>query len=256
MSKLSKSDQFLDLSDYGRPIAKKMAVLLKNTQVTPVHVTLVFGICGLTAIYFILTNHFKFAAVFLILKSIIDAVDGELARIKETPSYFGRYLDSVFDILLNALIFSAIGWVSHASWWLVGLAFFSIQLQGTLYNFYYVILRNQSLGGDTTSKIFENKVPTALPGESQKSVNILFTCYLLLYGVFDKIIQQLDTSAFKSKNFPSWFMSCLSIYGLGFQLLLIAIFLSLQLVAYILPFFIYYNVFLILLILTRKMRLN
>ncbi len=256
MSKLSKSDQFLDLSDYGRPIAKKAALALKNTQVTPIHITLVFGICGLIAVYFILTNHFKLAAIFLILKSIIDAIDGELARVKKTPSYSGRYLDSVFDIILNALIFSAIGWISNCSWWLVALAFFSVQLQGTLYNFYYVILRNQSLGGDTTSKIFENKRPEALPGESQKLVNILFTCYILLYGLFDKIIQKLDTTAFKSTNFPSWFMSCLSLYGLGFQLLIIAVMLSLSLANFIVPFFIAYNVFLIALILIRKISLN
>jgi phosphatidylglycerophosphate synthase len=256
MSKLSKSDQFLDLSDYGRPIAKKVAFALKNTRVTPIHITLAFGICGLFAVYFILNYQFKLAAIFLILKSIIDAIDGELARVKKTPSYTGRYLDSVFDILLNALIFAVIGWVSNNNLWLVALAFFSLQLQGTLYNFYYVILRNQSLGGDTTSKIFENKRPEALPGESQQSVNILFTCYILLYGLFDKIIQNLDKTAFKSSNFPSWFMSCLSLYGLGFQLLIIALMLSLSLTHYIIPFFIFYNVFLALLILIRKTRLN
>ncbi len=256
MSKLSKSDQFLDLSDYGRPIAKKVALSLKKTPVTPIHVTLVFGICGLIAVYFILTNHFKLAAIFLILKSIIDAIDGELARVKKTPSYSGRYLDSVFDIILNALIFSAIGWISSSSWWLVALAFFSVQLQGTLYNFYYVILRNQSLGGDRTSQIFENKRPKALPGESQKLVNVLFTCYIILYGLFDKIIQKLDTTAFKSTNFPSWFMSCLSLYGLGFQLLIIAVMLSLSFIQFIIPFFIAYNVFLVVLILVRKLSLN
>lgn len=119
-----------------------------------------------------------------------------------------------------------------------------------------MILRNQSLGGDTTSKIFENKRPEALPCESQQSVNILFTCYIFLYGLFDKIIQNLDKTAFKSSNFPGWFMSCLSLYGLGFQLLIIALMLSLPLTHYIIPFFIFYNVFLALLILIRKTRLN
>jgi hypothetical protein len=33
------------------------------------------------------------------------------------------------------------------------LAFIAIQLQGTLYNYYYVILRNKSIDGDSTSKI-------------------------------------------------------------------------------------------------------
>jgi len=66
-------------------------------------------------------------------------------------------------------------------------SFFSIQLQGTLYNYYYVILRTKSIGGDSTSKIFEYKVPKALPGESQKSVAILFSIYTIVYGIFDKL---------------------------------------------------------------------
>ena len=103
MSKLSVENKFIDVSDYGRPIARIWANLLSDTNVTPVQVTLVFGLCGMAAIYFILIGYYWFAAFFLILKSIIDAVDGELARIKETPSYTGRYLDSIFDSLLNFL---------------------------------------------------------------------------------------------------------------------------------------------------------
>ena len=57
--------------------------------------------------------------------------------------------------------------------WMTLLAFIGIQLQGTLYNYYYVILRHNSAGGDTTSKIFEDKSPKALTGETQKSVDII-----------------------------------------------------------------------------------
>ncbi|MGY8916052.1 MAG: CDP-alcohol phosphatidyltransferase family protein, partial [Flavobacteriales bacterium] len=56
------------------------------------------------------------------------------------------------------------------------LAFVGLQLQGTLYNYYYVILRNQN-NGDITSRIFEDKVPVALKGEKQRNVNILFAIY-------------------------------------------------------------------------------
>ena len=58
MSKLAAEDKFLDLSDYGRPIAKLFANQLKNTRFTPIHVTLLFGITGLIAIYCILQNHY------------------------------------------------------------------------------------------------------------------------------------------------------------------------------------------------------
>ncbi len=252
MSKLSARDQFLDVSDYGRPIGKFFASKLKNTRFTPIHITLLFGVTGLIAIYCILKNHYFLAGIFIILKSIIDAADGELSRVKNTPSYTGRYLDSVFDIILNFLFFSTICYVSKTPFWMTILAFFCIQLQGTLYNYYYVILRNKSFGGDTTSKIFEDKSPRALPGESQKSVDILFFIYTVVYGVFDKIIHTLDSSAYKVKTFPNWFMTFVSIYGLGFQLLIIAIMLPLNLIEYIVPFFIIYTLLVFVLIGIRK----
>ena len=252
MSKLAAQDKFLDLSDYGRSFGKFLANQLKNTRFTPIHVTLLFGLTGLVAIYCILQNHYFLASFFIILKSGIDAADGELARIKNTPSYTGRYLDSVFDIILNFLIFMTICYISKTTIWLTFLAFICIQLQGTLYNYYYVILRNKSVGGDTTSKIFENKSPKALPGETQKSVDILFWIYTVVYGAFDKIIHTLDKEAYKVKTFPHWFMTFLSIYGLGFQLLIIAIMLPMNLIEYIVPFFIIYTLFIFVLIGIRK----
>jgi hypothetical protein len=132
------------------------------------------------------------------------------------------------------------------------LAFFAIQLQGTLYNYYYVILRNKSVGGDATSKIFEYKTPKALPGESQKSVTILFGIYTIVYGLFDKIIHYLDATAYKVKTFPNWFMTLLSLYGLGFQLLIIAFMLPMNWIEYIVPFFIGYSFLLVILIGIRK----
>ena len=252
MSKLAAQDKFLDLSDYGRPFGKFLANLLKNTRFTPVHVTLLFGVSGLIAIYCILENYFFLAAFFIILKSGIDAADGELARLKKTPSYFGRYLDSVFDIILNFMLLMTICYVSKTTIWITFLAFIGIQLQGTLYNYYYVILRNKSLGGDKTSKIFEYKTPKALPGESQQSVTILFAIYTIVYGLFDKIIHYLDQEAYKVKNFPKWFMTLLSVYGLGFQLLIIAVMLPLNLIEYIIPFFIIYTSLIFILIAIRK----
>ena len=252
MSKLAAQDQFIDLSDYGRPFGKLLANALKNTRFTPIHVTLLFGIAGLIAIYCILNENYLWAGFFIVLKSGIDAADGELARLKNTPSYTGRYLDSVFDIILNFLFLMTICYVSKTSFGLTLIAFFCIQLQGTLYNYYYVILRNKSVGGDTTSKVFEYKSPRALPGESQKSVDILFRIYTIVYGGFDKIIHALDNDAYKVKTFPNWFMTLVSLYGLGFQLLIIAVLLPLGQIEWVIPFFIAYSVLIFILIGIRK----
>lgn len=252
MSKLVAQDQFLDLSDYGRSAGKLIANTLKNTRFTPIHVTLLFGVSGLIAIYCILNNHHYLACFFIIVKSIIDAADGELARIKNTPSYTGRYLDSLFDIILNFLFLIAISSISNHSFKVTLFAFFCIQLQGTLYNFYYVILRNKSVGGDKTSRIFENQIPKALAGESQKWVTILFKIYTVVYGGFDKIIYKLDHNAAKLESFPNWFMTLVSLYGLGFQLLLIAIMLAFNWIEFIIPFLIIYSLLIPILIIIRK----
>ena len=256
MSKLAAQDKFLDLSDYGRPFGKLLANSLKNTRFTPIHVTLLFGMAGLIAMYCIGNNHYNWAGFFIVLKSGIDAADGELARLKNTPSYSGRYLDSVFDIILNFLFLMTICSISQTPLWLTLIAFFCIQLQGTLYNYYYVILRNKSVGGDTTSKVFEYKTPRALPGESQKSVDILFKIYTLVYGGFDKIIHAMDSDAYRVKTLPNWFMTIVSLYGLGFQLLIIAVLLPLGQIEWIVPFFIAYSALIFILIGIRKTYFN
>jgi len=252
MSKLPKQNQFLDLSDYGRPVAKVIANSLKHTSFTPIHVTLSFILSGLLAIICILNGYYWAAMFFLVLKSILDAADGELARVKNTPSYTGRYLDSVSDIILNLLILITIWYVTNGSLAYTILAFFGLQLQGTLYNYYYVILRNKH-NGDTTSRVFEKETPKALKGEKQRNVNLLFGLYTLFYGVFDRIIYRLDTGAVEAQNLPNWFMTAVSTFGLGFQLLLIGIMLAYEMKHYIIPFFICYSLFILVFIAIRRL---
>jgi len=182
----------------------------------------------------------------------LDAADGELARVKKTPSYTGRYFDSIADIVLNFFIFIALWHITNSSIIYALIAFIGIQLQGTLYNYYYVILRNK-FNGDTTSRIFEDKTPIALKGEKQRNVNFLFALYKLLYGVFDKTIYLLDKKAIGSKPFHNWFMIAVSTFGLGFQLLLISAMLVLGWAAFIIPFFIGYSAMIFVFIGIRKM---
>ena len=88
--------------------------------------------------------------------------------------------------------------------------------------------------------------------EYKESVDILFKIYTIVYGTFDKIIHFLDPEAYKVKTFSNWFMTLLSIYGLGFQLLIIAIMLPMNLIEFIVPFFIIYTLFIFVIIGIRK----
>ena len=66
MSKLGVENKFIDVSDYGRPIAKMIAETLKETRVTAIHVTLLFGVSGILAIVFMDFSMFWLAGFFLI----------------------------------------------------------------------------------------------------------------------------------------------------------------------------------------------
>ena len=58
MSKLGVANKFFDVSDYGRPVAKMIAATLKNTRVTAIHITLLFGVSGILAIVYMLKAQF------------------------------------------------------------------------------------------------------------------------------------------------------------------------------------------------------
>src|SRR5690554_1747186 len=255
MSKLPKAYKFIDISDYGRAPGRWIAKSLVDTKATPIHVTTLFIVSGLIAIACILSGMYYAAAFFIVLKSILDASDGELSRLKQTPSHTGRYYDSIADLILNFLFFSSIAYITDTAFGVMLLAFFGIQLQGTVYNFYYVILRN-NVDGDATSRVFENETPIAFEGEKQSTVNLIYKIYLAFYGPFDKIIYWMDSPAKDSKPFPKWFMTLISFYGLGFQLLIMAIMLTLQLADYIIPFFIWYSVLILAFVGIRKLFLK
>ena len=255
MAKLPKKYQFLDLSDYGRHPGHWIAKKLQYTDLTAIHITTMFIITGFIAIGFLLNGYLMTSAFFIILKSILDAADGELSRLKKKPSYVGRYYDSIADLLLNFCFLLAFWYITDISIIFMLIAFLGVQLQGTLYNYYYVILRN-SVQGDSTSRVFENTKPKAFNGESQSRVNLFYKIYNVLYICFDKSMYYMDKNARHSQPFPKWFMTLISLYGLGFQLSLMAFMLVFKLQSFVIPFFIGYSVLIIVFIYVRKLILK
>ena len=68
MKKLGAQYRFIDLSDYGRPLSDQIAISLKDTWVTAIHLTLLFGLAGMMAFYAIVAGHYKTALLFLLIK--------------------------------------------------------------------------------------------------------------------------------------------------------------------------------------------
>jgi phosphatidylglycerophosphate synthase len=109
----------------NRKASEPLAQLLAKTKITPNQVTwAAFGIALLSFIGFILGLNIV-GGLLVQLSSIVDGVDGSLARRKGITSTFGGFLDSVLDRYADILIVLGLTlWsVSHETYpgiWLAG----------------------------------------------------------------------------------------------------------------------------------------
>ena len=88
----------------NRKMSEPMARLLAKTRVTPNQVTwAAFGIAVMSFISFILGQNI-IGGLLVQLSSIVDGIDGSLARLKGVTSEFGGFLDSVLDRYADILI--------------------------------------------------------------------------------------------------------------------------------------------------------
>jgi hypothetical protein len=203
--KLPDERRFTDLSDYARPLAARIALLLRDSGLTAPHVTLVWAIIGLAGAAFYAAGGYALAiagTLALQIKNILDAVDGSLARVQRRPSRIGRFLDTDLDAVVAAAVYAALA-VALARYrsagyavTLAGAALVLGLLQGTVFNYYYVLYRTRS-GGDTTSHLREGLTaedearylgrPAALA-----LLRGLIAMYNGVYGWQDEVVRRLD----------------------------------------------------------------
>jgi archaetidylinositol phosphate synthase len=92
-----------------RPAAQLVVLALRPLGVAPPAVVLANAACGLGAAVAITRGHLVVGALLLQAKTVLDNADGQLARATGRISVLGRYLDSESDLLVNAVVFAALG---------------------------------------------------------------------------------------------------------------------------------------------------
>ena len=95
-----------------RPLAHLIVLVLVPFRVPPPLVAAAAGATGVVAAVELAQGRFLLAALLVQLKTVLDNADGQLARLSGRITPFGRYLDSELDLLVNAALFAALGWVS------------------------------------------------------------------------------------------------------------------------------------------------
>jgi len=121
-----------------------LSPLVKTFSFIPPNILTLLGfLIVVIASFLILNGKFRLGGLILIVGSIFDALDGQIARIKEKSSKFGAFFDSTLDRYGEFFIFSAIAFTGES--FLIFLCFAAI-LGSFLTS--YTRARAESLGID------------------------------------------------------------------------------------------------------------
>lgn len=99
-------------STWDARLARHLVRPLKNTRVSPNHLTtlrLLIGVAGIACIAqggYAWTNY---GALLVVLSNFVDHTDGELARISGKSSKIGHFYDLASDALITVLLFVSFG---------------------------------------------------------------------------------------------------------------------------------------------------
>ncbi|MDR1653671.1 MAG: CDP-alcohol phosphatidyltransferase family protein [Prevotellaceae bacterium] len=159
-------ENFFDRVFY-RPVGYQIALLLRNTGITPNFVTIVSIFFGVAAGWFFYPENIwqNLAGIgLLIFANILDCVDGQLARLTGIKSETGRILDGLAGDLWFVSIYSflamrlAVHLDSEYAWTLAALAGASNLVQANITDYYktlhlYFISLKTGAEFDTVEKV-------------------------------------------------------------------------------------------------------
>ena len=117
----------LVLESVFRPLANLFVPALHWARLPPPAVVLANAAVGLVAAFVLARGDLIAAAVLLQLKTLLDNLDGQLARASGQVTLAGRYLDTLADLLVNAALFAALGYATGQPF-LAGAAFVALTL--------------------------------------------------------------------------------------------------------------------------------
>ncbi len=171
---------------FYRPIAHQVVLLIEKTAIAPTQVVVAHSVVGMIAAICIAHGQYIAAGFLIQIKSVLDGVDGQLARRKHQESELGRYLDTVMDFLVNIALFTALYFrIGHGDWVLLGFLGFTL-IQSWDFNVEYLYRLSR---GET----FRPKVE----GPDSLALRFFRGFYQLVFAPQDQLIRLLEWRLFR-----------------------------------------------------------
>jgi phosphatidylglycerophosphate synthase len=209
MEKLPPNRRFFHISKVWYFSNRQIVQLLFSTPITPNQITWLSLFCSIISFCFFIStpeNSLVFGGIFLYLKTLLDNVDGNLARVRGETSRLGRFFDSLVDFIATTLAYGGLTWrIVQASgdpgYWFLGIAAaISCFLHSTFF-VYYLVSYTDRLGVYKNNRIDETITEKDRKDFKKDdysiSVHYLQLIHQLIYGWQDRLIKKLDELAQK-----------------------------------------------------------
>jgi archaetidylinositol phosphate synthase len=200
-----------------RPLAHVVVLALAPLRVPPPIVVLVSAGSGVAGAVELARGHLIAAALLVQLKTVLDNADGQLARLTNRVTLFGRYLDSECDLLVNVALFAGLGWYTGRPL-VAALGFVALT---------------------TVLSVNFNLERLARGAQAASDSSVLGRVYAAMYGWQDRLVERLAhwRSAGASAYHDTFTVGALAQLGMSTQLALFGVCVALDrpVVAALLP---------------------
>lgn len=172
------------------------------------------------------------AALLLQLKTVLDNVDGSLARATGQVTQMGRYLDTVLDTAVNLLLFLALAWHGPGPWaWAMAVGAYLVLMLLFSLDFNLKRLYRRAAGATAGSE----EAPAGAP---PKVLAFFRRSYQIILAPQDRLMERWDAGLFRRLTglplhdasqetraawHDRWIAGSLANLGLSTQLLLLGI---------------------------------
>jgi len=198
-----------------RPLSNVFVPLLVRTRVPPPAVVLANAAAGLVAAIVLARGDLLAAALLLQLKTLLDNVDGALARTTNQVTLTGRYLDTIADLVVNVAVFVALGRVTDEPV-LAALAFVALTVVLAV-DYNVTELYRESRG-----------TPTRQPTPTGSTVErVLAGIYRVVFGPLDRFVRGFSSWRFSGRSpYDDLAVTALANLGLTTQLAVLGVCLA------------------------------
>lgn len=124
------------------------ALSRRSLAITPNHVTMIAIVIGICASAVASLGSYAMLAlggVLLQVQSILDSVDGELARLRFQFSKLGQYLDNMSDDIVDNAFIVAVGYALGGTWWWLAVGAAAGRLIHAAVTYVWVIVKTGTL---------------------------------------------------------------------------------------------------------------